>query len=301
MPDTLIRVSNDLADTVAAAGPGVLRVDGRHRVAATGIAWTADGVIVTASHVLERDDSIEVGLPDGESVAATLVGRDPSTDLAVLRADTGGQTPLIRSDLADTRVGNLVLALGRPGKTVMATLGIVSAIGDAWRTRAGGRIDRYLQPDVTMPPGFSGGPLIDANGRLLGLVSSGLVRGTAVAVPVSTLERVVDTLLQHGHVRRGYLGVGAQIARLPKNLAQELGQETGLLIVSVEPGTPADKAGLVLGDTLVALDSAPVGQLDDLLGALAGEAVGKTMDVGIVRGGSLQQVSVSIGDRPTGG
>lgn len=300
MPDTLRTVSNDLADTVAAAGASVLRVDGRHRVAATGVAWTADGVIVTASHVLERDDSIEVGLPDGESVTATLAGRDPTTDLAVLRADTDGLEPLGRSDLADTRVGNLVLALGRPGKTVMATLGIVSAIGDAWRTRAGGGIDRYLQPDVAMPPGFSGGPLVDSAGRILGLTSSGLLRGITVAVPVSTLERVVDTLLQHGQVRRGYLGVGAQIARLPEELARELDQETGLLIVSVEPGSPADKAGLVLGDTLVTLDGAPVGQLDDLLGALADEAVGKTMDARIVRGGSLQQVAVSIGDRPTG-
>ena len=268
--------------------------------AATGVAWTDDGVIVTASHVLERDDSIEVGLPNGDTVAATLAGRDSTTDLAVLRAETDGLAPLGRSDLADTRVGNLVLALGRPGKTVMATLGIVSALGDAWRTRAGGRIDRYLQPDVAMPSGFSGGPLVDAAGRILGLTSSGLLRGIAVAVPVSTLERVVDTLLQHGHVRRGYLGVGAQIARLPKGIAEELDQETGLLIVSVEPGSPADKAGLVLGDTLVTLDGASVGQLDDLLGALAGEAVGKTMDARIVRGGNLQQVAVSIGDRPTG-
>jgi S1-C subfamily serine protease len=300
MPDTLINVSNDLADTVAAADRGVLRVDGRHRVAATGVAWTADGVIVTASHVLERDDSIEVGLPDGESVTATLVGRDPTTDLAVLRVEGDGLAPLVRSDLDDTRVGNLVLALGRPGKTVMATLGIVSAIGDAWRTRAGGSIDRYLQPDVAMPPGFSGGPLVDSAGKLLGLTSSGLVRGIAVAVPVATLERVVETLLQHGHIRRGYLGVGAQIARLPDDLAKELDQETGLLIVSVASGSPAGKAGLVLGDSLVTLDGIPVRQLDDLLGALAGEAVGKTMDAKIVRGGALQQVAISIGDRPTG-
>ena len=300
MAETLTKVSKDLADTVAAAGTGVLRVDGRHRVAATGVAWTADGVIVTASHVLERDDSIEVGLPDGESVSATVAGRDPTTDLAVLRVGTDGLAPLVRSDLADTRVGNLVLALGRPGKTVMATLGIVSALGDGWRTGAGGHIDRYLQPDVAMPPGFSGGPLVDSAGRLLGLVSSGLVRGIAVAVPVATLERVVETLLQHGHVRRGYLGVGAQIARLPENLTKELGQDTGLLVVSVEPGSPADKAGLVLGDTLVTLDGASVRQLDDLLGALVGEAVGQTMDARIVRGGSLQQVAVSIGDRPTG-
>jgi len=286
MAETLTQVSKDLADTVAAAG--------------TGVAWTADGVIVTASHVLERDDSIEVGLPDGESVSATVAGRDPTTDLAVLRVGTDGLAPLVRSDLADTRVGNLVLALGRPGKTVMATLGIVSALGDGWRTGAGGHIDRYLQPDVAMPPGFSGGPLVDSAGRLLGLVSSGLVRGIAVAVPVATLERVVETLLQHGHVRRGYLGVGAQIARLPENLTKELGQDTGLLVVSVEPGSPADKAGLVLGDTLVTLDGASVRQLDDLLGALVGEAVGQTMDARIVRGGSLQQVAVSIGDRPTG-
>jgi S1-C subfamily serine protease len=274
-----------------------VKVDARDRLAASGIVWSADGLVVTAHHVVERDDDIGVGLPDGRTVAATLVGRDPTTDLAVLRAGTGGLTPPTWSDAGSARVGHLVLAVGRPGHKAMATLGIISALGEGWRTPAGGQVDRYVQTDVVMYPGFSGGPLVDAKGQALGLNTSALLRGVSLAVPAATIRRVVETLLVHGRVRRGYLGVGAQPVRLPAALAQQLGQETGLLLVSVEPGGPAEQGGLLLGDTIVALAGRPVVHMDDLLDGLSGERVGVAMPVRVVRGGQVQELTVVVGER----
>jgi S1-C subfamily serine protease len=236
-------------------------------------------------------------LPDGRTVAAALVGRDPTTDLAVLRAEAGGLTPPTWAEADSARVGHLVLAVGRPGHKAMATLGIISALGEGWRTPAGGQVDRYVQTDVVMYPGFSGGPLVDANGHALGLNTSALLRGVSLAVPAATLRRVVETLLVHGRVRRGYLGVGAQPVRLPATLAQQLGQETGLLLVSVEPGSPAEQGGLLLGDTIVALDGRPVAHMDDLLDGLSGERVGVAVPVRVVRGGQVQDLTVVIGER----
>jgi S1-C subfamily serine protease len=298
-------LSDALAATVEAADSSVVRVEARRRLPSSGIIWSSDGVIVTAYHVVERDENISVGLPDGQSVPATLVGRDPTTDLAVLRAQvpttsgvkTAGLTQPTLADFDNLHVGHLVLALGRPGRTVQATLGIVSALGESWRTPAGGQIDRYLQTDVVMYPGFSGGPLIDAAGQVLGLNTSAMLRGISLTVPTSTLSQVVQILLTHGHVRRGYLGVGAQPVRLPSGLEQQLGQETGLLLVSVEPGSPADQGGLLLGDTIVALDGQPVRHMDDLLALLSSDRVGETLPVRIVRSGQVQELKVVVGER----
>jgi S1-C subfamily serine protease len=187
--------------------------------------------------------------------------------------------------------------LGRPGQTVQATLGIISAVGGSWRTRAGGQIDRYLQTDVVMYPGFSGGPLVNAAGHVVGINTSALVRGTSLALPATTVRRVVEDLMAHGQVRRGYLGVGIQPARLSEALAEQLGQKTGLLLVSVEPGSPAESGGLYMGDTIVALDGQPVRHHDDLLGLLSGDRVGKSVPVRIVRGGQVQEVTVNVGER----
>lgn len=297
MSEVLSSLSDALAATVQAASAGVVRVEGRSRLPASGIVWSPDGVIVTAHHVVERDGNIGVGLPDGHTVPATLVGRDPSTDLAVLRAQATGLTPPAWTESDGLRVGHLVLALGRPGPSVLATLGIVSALGQGWSTPIGGRLDRYLQTDVTMYPGFSGGPLVDVEGRVVGLNSSALLRGITLTIPTPTLDRVVDTLLAHGRIRRGYLGVGAQPVRLPEALATQLDQETGLLLVSVVPGGPAEQGSLFLGDIIVSLAGRPVRHLDDLL-ALLGEAqVGIPASVRIVRGGQLQELSVIIGER----
>ena len=289
-------LSNALAAATENAGAGVVRVEARPRLPASGIVWSADGVIVTAHHTVEQEDNIAIGLADGKTTTAKLIGRDPTTDLAVLRTQATNLTTRTWADAAALKVGHMVLALGRPDANVMATLGVVSALGDAWRTPAGGRLDRYLQTDVVMYPGFSGGPLVDANGQLIGLNTSALLRGVSLTVPAATLKSVVETLLTKGHISRGYLGVGAQPVRLPEALAKQLNQETGLLAVSVEPGGPAEKAGIFMGDTLVALDGKPIRHLDDLLAALSSDRVGAKVAARVVRGGQLSDVSVVIGD-----
>ena len=202
-----------------------------------------------------------------------------------------------QAELEKLRVGHLVLALGRPGKSVRATLGIVSALGQEWVTPAGGRLDCYLQTDVVMYPGFSGGPLVDVDGKVLGLNTSALARGRSITVPVLSIGRVVESLLAHGRVRRGYIGVGAQYVRLPESLAQHLGQETGLLLVSVESGSPAEEAGLVLGDTIVSIDGQVVRKLEDLRSHLDADRIGSTIPLRVVRGGQLQELKLVVGER----
>ena len=268
MAQSFQSLSEQMADTVESVAPSIVRVGGRRRMGASGVVWAADGVIVTANHVVRRDE-VSVGLPNGEKVSASIIGRDPTTDLAVLRADTSGLTAATWDD-AHLRVGQLVLALARPGRGVQATLGVVSAIGESWRTGAGGEIDRYLQTDVLMYPGFSGGPLL-AGEAFAGINSSALLRGASVTIPATTVRRVVESLVSHGRVRRGYLGISSQMVRLPTELAESIGQETALLLVNVEPESPAAAAGLLMGDTLVALDGQPVRDVDDLMALLGGD------------------------------
>ena len=296
MANVIKDMSNELATVVESAGVSVVRVEGRRRMPASGIVWGDAGVVVTANHVAERDDRLRVGVDDKQAIGAELVGRDPTTDLAVLRASEIKASPAETVGDDGLRVGHIVLALGRPGKTVQATLGIVSAIGNSWRTRAGGTVDRYLQTDVIMYPGFSGGPLVDAQGKVLGMNTSAM-RGVSVAIPSVTVDRVVESILSHGKVRRGYLGVGVQPVQLPEALGEELGQETGLILVSVEPGSPADAGGLTLGDTLLSLDGEPVRQLDELLNLLSHDMVGKEVVVRTLRGGGVREQKLTVGER----
>ena len=297
MAEVLRQLSDDLAATVETAGAAIVRVDARRRMPASGIVWSADGIVVTSNHGVEREDNITIGLPNGESTSATLVGRDPSTDVAVLRVGGAGLSLVNWTETADVKVGHLALALGRPGRRVQATLGVVSAIGEAWRTSAGGHIDAYLQTDVVMYPGFSGGALVEAGGGILGMNSSALARGVSVTLPTATIRRVVEALMTHGRVRRGFLGIKAQPVRLPQNIAAEVGQETGLLLASVEADSPADQSGLLLGDTLLSFDNQPVRHMDDLLAVLSGDRAGQSVQARILRGGQLQTVSVAIGEQ----
>lgn len=295
----LVGVSNELADAVERAGAGVVTVDARRRHPATGIVWTADGLIATANHVVERDEEIEIGLPDGRTAEAALIGRDPGSDLAVLRVEASDLTPLDRSE-GEPRVGHLVLAIGRPGPSgPMASLGAITAIGGPLRFRGGGSLERYVRADVAMLPGFSGGPLVDSAGRLIGLNSSTLGRAGQLTVLAESIDATLATLIQHGRVRRGYLGVGAQGVQLPDALARALdnGQEQGLLIVSVESGGPADAAGLMLGDVILAIDGEAVGQVEQLQERLTGDRVGKSVPVRIARGGEPREIGVTIGER----
>ena len=295
----LAGVSDELADAVERAGAAVVTVDARRRHPASGIVWTADGLIATANHVVERDEEIEIGFANGRTASAVLVGRDPGSDLALLRVDASDLAPLERTG-GEPRVGHLTLAIGRPGPSgAMASLGVVTSVGGPLRFRGGGSLERYVRADVAMLPGFSGGPLVDSAGRLIGLNSSTLGRSGQLTVLAESIDATVATLLQHGRVRRGYLGVGAQGVQLPHALARALdnGQEHGLLIVSVESGGPADTAGLMLGDVILAIDGDAVGQVEQLQERLTGDRVGKTVPVRIARGGEPREIGVAIGER----
>lgn len=291
---TIQTLSNDIAALVAQTSPHIVRVDGRKRLGATGIAL-GDGIIATADHVIRTEGEITVGTDTESSASAQLIGRDPSTDLAFLKTDaTLAKTPVA----ADSgQVGHLVLALGRPGQSVQATLGIISAIGDSYRTGMGGNIDQYIQTDVVMYPGFSGGPLINAAGEMIGMNTSGFSRGVSLTIPASTVQSVAAQILEHGAIKRGYLGISTQRAKLPRPLREQLHQRTGLLVVGVEADSPAAKAGLVMGDTIIAVANEKVGSHSDLLAQLSAERIGEKTPFTILRGGNLQSLDIAIGER----
>ena len=287
-------ISDGMAAVVKSAGLGVVQVDARRRHPASGIIWSADGVIVTANHVVRRDN-IRVGLPDGTGVEATLIGRDPGIDLAALRVESDELTAIQWSPEEELSVGELVLALGRPGRRVQASLGVLSAVGEEWRVHGGGKISHFVRPDLVMYPGFSGGPIVGGNGQVIGMATSALTRDGGIALTQATVAPTVDSLLKHGSVRRGYLGVGVQTVRLPAKLATELDQETGVLLNLVEPDSPAERGGLVVGDILTALDSETIGSPQDLAVALRGNRAGKETPMQIIRGGAARDISVEIG------
>jgi S1-C subfamily serine protease len=294
---TLSDLSSGMAKTVQRIEPAVVRINARRRFPASGFIWSEEGLIITANHVIRKDNQIEVGFADGSQFQGQIVGRDPSTDLALVKVEASGLKKFDQIASEEIEVGNLVLALGRPGKSIQATMGIVSALGSAWRTRYGGQADRYIQTDVLMYPGFSGGPLVTVDGGLVGLNSSALMQGVSITLPTPTLTRVVSALQQHGRVRRGYLGVSTQIVRLQEDVREELGQRSGLLIVAVEPDSPADEAGLTIGDTIVQLGTTTVRRHDDLIAELLEADFDSKVPVTIVRGGEVQTLNVKIGQQ----
>ena len=294
---TLAALSAGLADVVAQVGPSVVRVDDGSRLTATGIVWTEGGTILTTSHGVERDDDLAVETADGTRLAATLVGRDPETDLAVLRISASGLVPVTRADPEAVRVGQLVLALGRPGESgLSATLGIISARQDA---QDAGRPEYVLHTDATLYPGFSGGPLVNVAGEVVGLTNLGFGRGMGFALGLPILAHVADALLAGGAVKRGYLGVSTQSVTLPQSLRTALGvsQEHGLLVVQVEAGGPADAAGLSLGDILLGLGGTALDDVDDLRRLLRGMAAGQAATLDIARGGAAHALTVTLGAR----
>jgi len=240
---------------------------------------------------------VQLTLPGGDEREAQVVGTDPGTDLALLKlADASGLAGLERAELADLKVGELALALGRPGQSVRASLRIIGVLGGEVRTPHGGKLDRYIETDRALPRGFSGGPLVDLDGRLIGIDTSGLLRGADIAVPADTVARVAAELVAHGAIKRGYLGVAVQRVRLPDDIASSLGgQKSGALIVRVDTDSPAAKSGLVLGDTIVALDGEAVSGPDRLRELLA-DRKGAQIQGRIVRGGALQDISLAVGE-----
>jgi S1-C subfamily serine protease len=290
-------ISNELAAAVEGAGPSVVRVAGGRR-AATGTVWSADGVILAAERAVRRDEDVTITLADGREFTATVAGRDPSTDLAVLRVQAGGLPAPAWHDAADLKVGQLTLAVGRPGRTVRARLGILSAVGPEWQFPGGSRIDRYIETDIEPARGISGGPLLDVEGRAIGVNTAGLRRGVVVTLPPATLRRVADALLTHGRVRRGYLGISAQTVRVPAALEPAAPQRAGLLLLGVEPGSPAERAGLLVGDLLLSVGGRPVYRTDELMALLTEDRIGATDTVRFARAGQLREAQITIADRP---
>lgn len=299
MSQLLTALSEALVETVKKVGPSVLRVEGRARLPASGVAWSRDGLILCTDHSLERDRTLRVGLPDGTTASAHLVGRAPNLDLALLRADTHNLAVPAWAEADRLNVGALALALGRPGPDVLATFGILSAVETGWQAPTGGHFTHYVQSDVVMYPGFSGGPLVNAEEQVLGLNTSALVNGLSLTIPTATLRRAVETLLKHGRVKQGYVGLGGQAVRLPKAQQAEAGQESGLLLMTIEPGGPADQGGLVLGDILLSLDGQALRRMEDLLGLLNGngERAGKRVPIRYLRAGQPRAGHLTIGER----
>ncbi len=292
--------SQEAASAVDRASRAVVAVHGRRRIPASGVHWRA-GVIATADHAIERDDEMEVTLPGGRHVTAKLAGRDPSTDLAILKIDAAALPVAELAETASFASGQFVLAAACTAEGgTRAALALVSVVAAASRTWRGGMLDQTLRLDRNLHPNFSGGPAIDEQGRVLGINTSGLSRFAGVIVPVATVNRVVAELDKKGHIGRGYLGVGMAPVALPQAVREslKLSTETGIMVMAVEPESPAAKAGLLLGDIFVAFDAKPLHGLRDMQSCLTSERIGKSVAASIIRGGKLVDVTVTVGEKP---
>lgn len=292
-------LSQSMADAAEKAGKYTALVDARRRIPASGIAIAKD-TILTAGHVVEREEDIKILFGDGSETSARLVGRDPGTDLAVLKLDSASASP---AEVAKTpaRVGQLVLAIGRPSANgIESSFGIINRIGGPVRTGRGGMLDSYIKTDVVSYPGFSGGPLINGEGETLGINTSGFgMGGEALTIPTDVAWRIADTLVKHGKIKRGYIGIRSQTVNIPAESRGQLssGQETGLLIVGIEKDSPAEKGGLIIGDILVGVAGTAVEHHDELFSRLSGDVVGKSTPMDVLRGGKLQTINVVVGER----
>ncbi|HEY1296191.1 MAG TPA: trypsin-like peptidase domain-containing protein [Chloroflexota bacterium] len=296
----LTSLSDDLASAVERAGRSVVAVHGRRRLPASGLVWRADQV-VTAAHVLERDTDLSITAPGGAQHPARLVGRDPSNDIAVLRVPDSALEPAEPAELGKVQPGHLTLAVGRPGTPEpIASFGAVSSVGGAWRTSQGGLLDAYIRADVALLPGLSGGALVNASGQLIGMLSAHLAGGDPVAIPAATLDGIVERLLSGGTQRRAYLGVSTQPVELQELLRRSLGieQSSGLMLLGLEPGAPAERSGLLLGDILLSIGDRVVEDGEALQMALGPAAIGTSTPVRIIRGGHVREITVVPGPRP---
>jgi len=293
-------LSNEFAAAASEAAAAVAAIYGRRWMPSSGIQWQK-GIFVTADHTIRREEDIPLFVEEGKPFKARLAGRDPSTDLAILRVD-GDTGPLPQfGDSSALKIGHFVLALGRSrGSKLVASAGIVGGLGGEWEPRRGGRLDQHIRLDLELYPGFSGGPLVNTQGKVVGINTRGLARGRAVTIPVATVNRVVAELLEKGHIARPYLGLAMQPVSLPESLRSKLGtqQNTALLVMHVEPGGPAEKAGVLIGDLLTDFSGNALEDTSDIQHLLGKAKIGDVVQANLLRAGSPLKIALTLADRP---
>lgn len=300
MEKSLVGLSNELADIVRAAGAHVVSVRARRHYPASGVRWASE-VIVTCDHAVQHEDEIAVTLPDGKTVSAKFVGRDRGTDLAVLKLESRGTPVESIGRAGDLKAGELALVIGRsPDSGVNASLGIVSAVSGPWRTWRAGQLDAYVRLDAKLFPQSSGGAVVNMRGELIGIATPALSRIAGIAIPAATVQSVTEKLLQRGFVPRGFLGIGAQPVPLSDELRKKLSiqNRTALIVLAVEPGGPAEKAGVLIGDVLTSIGDKAIEDSEDLQAHLDSGLIGKPVEIGFIRGGALGHTTVTVAERP---
>ncbi|MGI9146116.1 MAG: S1C family serine protease [Chloroflexota bacterium] len=296
----LASLSDDLASAVQLAARSVVAVHGRQRLPASGLAWSADRV-VTASYVLERDSDLSITIPDGTHHPARLVGRDVASDVAIVSVSDAVLRPIERVASGTLSAGHLVLAIGRPGTPeAIASFGTVSSVGGAWRTAQGGLLETYIRADIALLPGLSGGALVDLRGRVVAMLSAQLAGGDPVGIPVGSLDGIIQRILEGKALRRAYLGVSSQAVEIQAGLRASIGiqQAGGLMLLGIEPGTPAERGGLLPGDILLAIGDRTVEDGEALQMALGPDAIGRSSVIKLIRGGSLRDITLTPAPRP---
>ena len=302
MSSVLETLSNDFAAAAESVGKSVVAIYGRRWMPSSGIQWRK-GYTVTAHHTIRREEDITVVAAGGESFKANLAGRDPSTDIAVLKVSEENAVPIPPfGDGAGLKLGHVVLALGRSrGSNLVASAGLVGGISGEWEPRRGGRLDQHIRLSLELYPGFSGGPLVSAQGKVVGMNTRGLSRGRAVTIPLAAVNRIVDELIEKGHIAKPYLGLAMQPVPVPESLRGKVAGSgsSAVLVVHVEPAGPADKAGVLLGDVVIELQGKPVEDTGDIQQLLGSSQIGETVEATVLRGGAPLKLSITLADRPT--
>ena len=290
----LIVFSESLAQIAASVGNSIVAINGQ-RFPCSGICWR-EGLIVTSDENIKRTEGITITLPDGETAPVTLLGRDSSTDTAIFKTEANLTVAPIDSE-CELKVGHLAIAVGRNSERGLSVAqGVIGTIGDSWRSSMGGYIDRFIRLDINFYPALGGSALVDAAGQVVGFNTTG-PRRSIITIPAATVDRVVDRLLEIGHLHRGYLGVAMQPVNLSTLIDKlSLKSDRGLTIVNVEADSPAQEAGIILGDILVTVENTPIKRLRDIQAYLEPQNVGKTIQIGLIRGGQLKDVSLVVGN-----
>ena len=285
---TLSQFSNDITALVERTAQSVVAIDSGGRHSTSGIHWRA-GVIVTADEVLANPDAITVIYADGRKSAARLAGRDPTTDIAVLRVDDTA-IPALTHDAPAVRAGSLALAVGRHEQGPIASLGVVGFVAGSWRTRRGGSIDQFIRLELNLARSGEGSAAVDSEGRLIGMAVSG-PDSRVLTIPLATIERTVDVLLAKGRIPRGYLGASLQRVRAPE----------GVLVTAIDPAGPGQRGGLLVGDIITTWNGSVIGGVRELMSLLGPDSVGAKVEIGLLRAGAATKLEVMIGERPVSG